>query len=128
MSRVNRYEYKDLKGLGSRTKHYREQINMTKETFAEMINRSENYVSEFEKGNVGCSVHTLHQISQALKKPVDSLLYGDKVDMKKEFSKKETLHEIIDRCNEEEIDVIENVIVALYEKLKYILKEKNKKA
>ena len=77
MSRVNRFEYKDWKGLGKRIKMYREQISMSKENFAEKINCSENYVAELEKGNVGTSVHTLHQISQTLKIPVDSLLYGE---------------------------------------------------
>ena len=44
MSRVNRFEYKDWKGFGSRVKRCREQINMTKERFAEEIGRSENFV------------------------------------------------------------------------------------
>ena len=38
MSRVNRYEYKDWKNFGSRTKTSREQVGMTKEKFAEKIN------------------------------------------------------------------------------------------
>ena len=125
MSRVNRYEYKDWKGFGSRVKHFREQINMTKETFAEMINRSENCVAELEKGNMGCSVHTLHQISQALKVSVDRLLYGEKVEMPKEYNNKEILHEIVDRCDDEELEVIKNVVVALYPKLKSVLKTNN---
>ena len=45
MSRKNRYEYTDWKGLGNRVKSYREQIGITKEKFAEMINRTENYLS-----------------------------------------------------------------------------------
>lgn len=124
MSRVNRYEYKDWKGLGSRVKTYREQINMTKEKFAEKINRSENYVAELEKGNTGCSVHTLHQISQTLKVPVDSLLYGEIKGMKQDYTNKEILHEIIDRCSEEELAVIKDVIVALYPNLEKVLKNK----
>lgn len=71
MSRKNRYEYTDWKGLGNRVKSYREQIGITKEKFAEMINRTENYLSELEKGNRSCSVHTLHQIAIALRLPVD---------------------------------------------------------
>lgn len=124
MSRVNRFEYKDWKGLGKRIKMYREQISMSKEKFAEKINRSENYVSELEKGNVGTSVHTLHQISQTLKIPVDSLLYGEISEMKQEYKNKEILHEIIDRCSESELDVIKDVIVALYPNLKKVLEEK----
>ena len=124
MSRVNRFDYKDFKGLGKRTKMYREQINMSKEKFAEKINRSENFVAELEKGNVGASVHTLHQISQTLKISVDSLLYGEVNDMKHEYKNKEILHEIIDRCTEEELEVIKDVIVALYPNLGKVLDEK----
>ena len=46
MSRVDRYEYKDWKGFGVRTMQYRKEIGLSKEKFSEMINRSENFVSE----------------------------------------------------------------------------------
>ena len=114
MSRVNRFEYKDWKGLGKRIKMYREQISMSKEKFAEKINRSENYVAELEKGNVGTSVHTLHQISQTLKIPVDSLLYGEIIEMKQEYKNKEIL----------QLEVIKDVIVALYPNLKKVIDDK----
>lgn len=117
MSRVNRYEYQDWKNFGSRVKKYREQIGMTKEKFAETINRSENYVSELEKGNTSCSVHTLHQISKVLKIPTDMLLYGEMVEMNKEYSNKDILNEIIDRCNEEELSIIKDIIVATFPNL-----------
>lgn len=125
MSRKNRYEYTDGKGLGNRVKSYREQIGITKEKFAEMINRTENYLSELEKGNRSCSVHTLHQIAIALRLPVDKLLYGDNMEKKRESTNKEILHEIINRCNEEELNVLKDVIVAIYPDLNKILK-KNK--
>ena len=92
MSRTNRYEYQDWKGFGARTKNNRLAIGLTKETFADMINRSENYVSELEKGNSSCSVHTLYQISKALKVPSDNLLYEEsEMYRKEEYSNKEIL-------------------------------------
>lgn len=126
MSRVNRYEYKDWKGLGSRVKNFREQVNMTKELFAEKINRSENCVSELEKGNMGCSVHTLHQISKALKVPVDGLLYGD-VTMQKEYSDKEILINIIERCDKDELAVLKDLIVATFPNLDIIKNKRESK-
>ncbi|MBR2241289.1 MAG: helix-turn-helix transcriptional regulator [Clostridia bacterium] len=120
MSRTDRYEYQDWNGFGERTKKYRVSIGLTKEKFAGMINRSENYVSELEKGNSSCSVHTLYQISQALKVSSDSLLYEDSEVYKykkDEFSNKEILKNIIDRCNEEELAVIKDLIVAAYPNL-----------
>lgn len=124
MSRVNRFEYQDWKGFGARVKKNRELIGITKERFAEMINRSENYIAELEKGNTSCSVHTLHQITKALKVSSDVLLYGD-VEMKKEYTNKEILLEMIERCDEEELAVIKEVIVALFPNLDKV-KDKKK--
>ena len=127
MSRVNRYEYKDWKGFGSRVKRCREQINMTKERFAEEIGRSENFVAEIEKGNTSCSVHTLHKISEVLRVSTDTLLYGKIENMKESKSNKEILEEIINRCDEEELQVITDIIIATYPNLyKIINKRENK--
>lgn len=127
MSRVNRYEYKDWKGFGSRVKRFREQINMTKERFAEEIGRSENFVAEIEKGNTSCSVHTLHKISEVLRVSTDTLLYGKIEEMKESKSNKEILEEIINRCNEEELQVITDIIIATYPNLyKIVNKRENK--
>ena len=118
MSRTDRYEYQDWKGFGRRTKSNRLAIGLTKEKFAGLINRSENYISELEKGNSSCSVHTLHQISKALKVPSDNLLYEENEEyMKDEYSNKEILKNIIERCNEEELAVIKDLIVAAYPNL-----------
>lgn len=118
MSRTNRYEYQDWKGFGARTRSNREAIGLTKEKFAEMINRSDNYVSELEKGNNSCSVHTLHQISKALRVSSDKLLYEEYDEyMLKDYNNKEILKNIIDRCNEEELDVIKDLILAAYPNL-----------
>jgi len=74
-----------------------------------MVNRSENYINELEKGNNSCSVHTLHQISKALKIPTDSLLYGEIANIKDEYNDKEIVLNIIERCNPEEIKTIKDV-------------------
>ena len=127
MSRTDRYEYQDWNGFGARTKNYRTAIGLTKETFADMINRSENYVSELEKGNSSCSVHTLHQISQALKVPSDNLLYEEEEVYKKDdYSNKEILKNIIDRCSEEEVQVIKDLIVAAFPNLDKMVENRKK--
>lgn len=120
MSRVDRYEYKDWKGFGIRIKKFREQIGLSKEKFAEMINRSENFVTDLEKGRTSGSVHTVHQISKALKVSTDSLLYGENMDDNKNYTKKEILEHIINRCNEEEIAVLTDIAVATFPHLNKI--------
>lgn len=126
MSRVDRYEYQDWIGFGERTKQYREQIGMSKEKFAEMINRSENFVSDLEKGKTSASVHTVHQISKALKVSTDNLLYGEKMNKNKEYTSKEILQNIIDRCNEEELEIIKDIIVATYPNFNKIVDKRKK--
>ena len=118
MSRTDRYEYQDWKGFGKRTKNNRMAIGLTKEKFADLIHRSENYVSELEKGNNSCSVHTLYQISKVLKVPSDNLLYEENDEyMKESYDSKEILKNIIDRCSDEEIEVLRDLIVAAYPNL-----------
>lgn len=127
MSRVNRYEYKDWKGFGARTRQYREGIGLSKEKFAEMINRSENFVSDLEKGRTSASVHTVHQISKALKVTTDSLLYGDSVEDKKNYTNKEVLEEIINRCDDEELAILKDIVVATFPNLDIIKKRRQNK-
>ena len=88
-----------------------------------MINRSENFISEIEKGNNSCSVHTLYQISNALRVSTDKLLYGETMKSK-EYKDKDILHEIIDRCSEDEAKVIKDIIVATYPNLDKIVKRR----
>jgi transcriptional regulator with XRE-family HTH domain len=118
MSRIDRYEYQDWQGFGARTKKYRISIGLTKENFAGMINRSENYISELEKGNSSCSVHTLYQISKALRVSSDSLLYDNgEVCKKDDYKVKEILINIVNRCNQEELEVIKDLVLAAYPNL-----------
>lgn len=116
-----RNEFKDWEGFGNRVKMNRKMLGLTRETLAEMIDRTENYLLSLEKGDKSCSVHTVHQLSKALKVPTDILLYGDKVKEKK-FSDKEIIENIINRCNDEELKVIKNVVVAIYPDFKDIVK------
>ena len=128
MSRSNRFEYDDKwKDFGYRVRMYRSQIGLTIEKFAELINRSVNYVTEVEKGNKGCSVHTLYQISKVLKVSSDSLLFGEAVKMKKEYNNKEIVKEIIERCNDDELAVIKDVITSIYPHLDNVVENRKQK-
>ena len=74
-------EYNDWKNFGIRVKNSRNSIGMTVEKLAEKTNRTDNFIFKVEGGQ-GCSIHTLYQLSKALNKPTDYLLFGD--DMKTE--------------------------------------------
>jgi len=127
MSRVDKNEYKDWKGFGERTRKSRESIGITREKFSEMIDRTENYVLSFEKGDKSCSVHTLHQICSTLKQSPDYILYGDimKKDVNKKYTDKEKLLEIINRCTPQELKILRDVSVAIFPNLEEIINRNN---
>lgn len=118
---MTRNEYKDWIGFGARVKDNRNMLGLTREKLCEMINRSENYLISLEKGDKSCSIHTVHQLSKALKVSTDYLLYGEKVE-EKDYSDKEILQSIINKCDEKELKVIKEVIVAMYPNFKDIIK------
>lgn len=127
MSRIDRYEYTDWRGFGLRVKNERKSIGLSKEKFANLINRTENFISELEKGNTSCSIHTLHQIGKALKISTDELLYAKVENMDKTYSNKEILVNIIEKCNNEEIQVLNDIIIATYPNLEKIIRKRSEK-
>ncbi len=126
MSRIDRNEYKDWKGFGIRIRKSREAIGITREKFSEMINRTENYVLSLEKGDKSCSIHTLHQICKILKEDPNYILYGENRNVEKENTDKEILLEIIERCNNEEIKVLKDIILAVFPNLEPIKRKYSK--
>lgn len=125
MSRADRYEYSDWNKFGERVERARTQICMSRENFAELINRSINYVSDLEKGRTSCSVHTLYQISKVLKVTTDSLLYGG--NSKYQDTNKEILHNIVDRCDTEEALILKDIIIATFHHLDKIKEKRQDK-
>ena len=53
----------DLKEIGARIKHCRQEQDLTQEKFAELINASPHYVYEIERGIKTMSLSTLDRIS-----------------------------------------------------------------
>ena len=119
---MTKAEYTDWVGFGARVRSNRKMIGLTIEKLSEMINRTENFLISVEKGDKSCSIHTIHLLSKALKVPIDRLLYGE--NMKdKNYTDKEIVHTIIDRCSEKEVKAIKDVIVAMYPHLEDIARE-----
>lgn len=119
----SRCEYTDWKRFGDRVRNERLKIGLSKEKFAELINRSENYVTELEKGNSSCSLHTLYQICTSLRISADELMFGKKEIQKEEYIKRDILFNILNKCNVDEISLITDIVITIYPKLKNIMKE-----
>lgn len=120
-----RNEYKDWCGFGSRVRLNREKLGLTREKLAEMINRSENYLICLEKGDKSCSVHTVYQLSNALRVSTDELLYGDIMEQK-ELKDKEIISNIINKCNEKELEIIKDILITLFPHFKDIVKQQGR--
>lgn len=106
-------EYKDWRNFGIRVKNARNSIGMTTEQLAEKSNRSENYIFRVEAGQ-SCSIHTLYQLSKALNKSSDYLLFGE--DMKTEiinYSDREIIDNILNQCDENQLKIIKDVLIAI---------------
>ena len=83
-------EYTDWQNFGIRVKNARNSIGMTTEKLAEKSNRSENFIQRIENGK-SCSIHTLHQLAQALNVTADSLLYGEHTEIN-EYADREIIN------------------------------------
>ena len=119
-----RREYSDWYNFGKRVKSYRKRLGLTVEKLADMIDRTENYINRLEKGDNSCSVHTIHQLSQALRVPTDVLLYGsESMKEKDEYSDREIIINVVNSCNNEELQVIKDLMLAVFPKFKDILKK-----
>lgn len=104
-------EYTDWVNFGIRVKNARNSLGLTAEKLGELTNRSENFIQRVENGTK-CSIHTIHQISKALNVKVDVLLYGDDVELK-EYKDKEIINNLVNNCNEDQLKVIKDILVAI---------------
>ncbi len=109
---MNGNEYKDWKNFGIRVKNARNSIGLTVEKLAEKSDRTENYINRIESGKKGCSIHTLYQLSKAMNISSDTLLFGDDME-EKIYHDREIINNILDRCDEKQLKIIKDVLVAI---------------
>ncbi len=105
-------EYTDWIGFGSRVKDARKKIGMTSEKLAEKSHRTENFILRIESGRKSCSLHTLYQLSNAMNVTTDSLLKGDRKEIK-EYEDREIIENILNNCDEKQLKAIKEVLNAI---------------
>lgn len=106
-------EYNDWKNFGIRVKNARNSTGMTVETLAEKSHRTENFILRIESGKKSCSIHTLYQFCKSMNISADDLLFGGNVE-EKNYSDKEIIENIIQKCNEKQLKIIKDVLVAMF--------------
>ena len=62
--------------IGKRLRRHRENMNLTREEFAEKANISPQFLAEIENGKKGMSVDTLYKICKNLSISADYILFG----------------------------------------------------
>lgn len=115
---MRKNEFYDWTKFAERLRRSRAVSGFTQEELAEKIDRSNNYVARLEKGQRGCSIYTLCQLSRVLEVSVDELLLGKEENGAQNSEKKQQLLDIINKCDNQQLDLISDVILTLYHKLK----------
>lgn len=114
-------EFNDWQDFGIRVKNARNSIGMTVETLAEKSHRTENFILRIESGKKSCSIHTLYQFCKSMNIPADDLLFGGKVE-EKNYSDKEIIENIIQKCNEKQLKIVKDVLVTMFSDFDELIK------
>ncbi len=110
--------------VGRRIRGKREELNLTREKFAEMVNLSTLYIGQLERGERQMSLTALVRIANCLHITTDYLIYGEQKDNGKNILIRENLrkyklsgtednsvlYELLGRCSKRELDLIENMV------------------
>lgn len=85
--------------IGKRIQKMRLKAEITQEQFAEMLDVSNQFISDLERGITGASLVTLVEISRILCVPTDYLLKGESPDNSSHQIQIE--NQVLDLCEEE---------------------------
>ncbi|CAB1253690.1 helix-turn-helix domain-containing protein [Clostridium sp. WLY-B-L2] len=110
--------------VGRRIRGKREELNLTREKFAEMVDLSTLYIGQLERGERQMSLTALVRIANCLHVTTDYLIYGEQKDNGKNIMIRENLrkyklsgtednsvlYELLGRCSKRELDLIENMV------------------
>lgn len=68
----------DLKAIGKRIRASREKLGLSREEFAEIVDLSDYYIGQIERGERQMSLSVLVKISRHLHETLDYLIFGIK--------------------------------------------------
>jgi len=98
-----------LTQIGKRIRRSREQLNLTREQFAEQVQISPQFLAELENGKKGMSADTLYKICQRFRLSADYMLFGEISSVK--FSN--TVNNVVNTFPEPYVTLVEEVISAI---------------
>ena len=96
--------------IGERIRGIRKELNMSREKFSEMIDISDVFLGQIERGERSLSIKTLYKIVEFSGSSTDYILFGDKND-NIVYNK---INKILNRCSDNELNYIYNIIKCSY--------------
>lgn len=114
----------DLKAIGQRIRTEREKLALSREEFAEIIDLSDYYVGQLERGERKMSLPVLVKISVHLHESLDYLVFGTGKDTdflkegsssygKADTNKGRELNQLLTKCSTREIELIAKLVKTL---------------
>lgn len=112
----------DNKGIGQRIRKEREEMGLSREEFAEIVNLSDYYVGQLERGERQMSLPVLIKIASSLHVSLDYLVWGSSTmqgniclrDTGSTYTASsgpdEELHQLIQKCSIKEIKLFKKLI------------------
>lgn len=111
-----------LKNLGLKIRFYRENTGLTQGQLSELINISQNFLSQIENGRRTPSLKTVIKISEVLKMPIFLLFQFDETHKQKNSILKK-YEPLINSLNKKEQLFLSDVIKETAFKIKKILRK-----
>lgn len=102
----------DLKEMGKRIRTKREYMKMSRETLAEQLEVSPQFIADIEYGNKGVSIKRLYALSQILGISADYILAGERADEEEDqelMRAREKVMGILCDCNAQQLEGIEKI-------------------
>ena len=103
----NRYIIVDNEAIGQRIRDEREELRLTREEFAEMVNLSPLYLGQIERGERQMSLSSLVKVSRCLHVSTDYLIFGENSE---NDHCKNRIMSMLNRCTGEELILVEEMI------------------
>lgn len=102
----------DLREMGKRIRSRREYLNMNRETLAERLDVSPQFIADIEYGNKGISIRKFYALCQVLDTSADFILAGERrneSDDEELLRAREKVMGILCRCDARQLDGIEKI-------------------
>ena len=100
--------------MGERIRKIREDLKMTREQFSEMIDISDVFLGQIERGERSLSIKTLSKIVHYSGTSTDYILFGEN----KNNGTISKINRILSKCSDETLEYIYNLIHGSYTFLK----------